>query len=123
MVELREKDTYKLIGRGNTNSEGMYTINHIEPGTYELWVLITAQPIMISGCDDVAPPDETWKMGIKFAENKALTMENAYLSKALLLYESLRSSGFTAQGFYAVFEGVQIISGTENKMDVILICK
>jgi hypothetical protein len=78
---------------------------------------------MISGCGDIAAPDNTWKMGIKFGENKALSMENAYLSKALLLSQSLQSPSLKAQGFYAVLPGFEIMSGVKNNLDVSLICK
>jgi len=101
----------------------MYKIEDIDPGTYELWVLITTKAKMISGCGDIAPPDNKWKIGIKFGDDKALSMENAYLSKALLLSENLQTSELKAQGFFAVLEGFKIESGMEHRMDVTLICK
>jgi len=122
-VELRQKDSFTLIGKGDTDSNGVYKIENIDPGTYELWVLITAKIKMVSGCSDVAPPDSKWRIGIKFGEDKGLSMENAYLSKGLLLAENLQTSGLKAQGFFAVLEGFKIESGIENKMDVTLTCK
>ncbi|MBL8098033.1 MAG: hypothetical protein JNK81_02570 [Anaerolineales bacterium] len=122
-VELRQKDSFTLIGKSDTDSNGVYKIENIDPGTYELWVLITTKIAMISGCADVAPPDDTWKIGIKFDEDKALSMENAYLSKGLLLAENLQTSDLKAQGFFAVLDGFEIESGVENKMDVVLFCK
>jgi hypothetical protein len=123
VVELREIDTFNLIGKANTDSAGAFAINNIQPGTYDLWVLITTQSEMISGCNDVTPPDMTWLMGLKFTENQALTMENAYLSKALMFNDALKSSGMQATGFYTVLSGLQISSGEKKVLDVKLVCK
>jgi len=59
--------------------------------------LITLQPIMISGCGDIAPPENTWKIGILFGENKGISIENAYLSKALMISDNLDPSVLKAQ--------------------------
>ena len=124
LVELRQKDSFTLIGKSDTDSSGVYKIEDIDPGTYELWVLITTKSKMIPGCSDVAPPDDSWKIGIKFGEDKAMSMGNAYLSKALLLLQNMpASSDLNAEGFYAVLEDFEIESGIENKMDVTLDCK
>ena len=64
-----------------------------------------------------------WKLGIKFGEDKALSMENAYLSKGLLLAQELQTSDLKAQSFFAVLEGFKIEFGIENQMDVTLLCK
>jgi hypothetical protein len=122
-VELRQKDSYNLIGKSDTDSNGNYKIENIDPGTYQLWVLITTKEAMIPGCTDVAPPNNKWRIGIKFGDDKALSMENAYLSKGLLLVQNLQTSDLKAQGFYAVLDGFKIKSGMENKMDVTLLCK
>jgi hypothetical protein len=123
LVELRQKDSFTLIGKSKTNSGGIYKIENINPGTYVLWVLITSKAAIISGCTDVAPPDDTWKIGIKFGEDKAMSMENAYLSKALFLMKNMPSSSdLKATGFFAVLENFKIESGIENRMDVTLIC-
>ncbi len=124
MVELRQKGSFTLIGKSETDSSGVYKIENIDPGSYELWVLITIESKMVSGCADVALPNDSWKIGIKFGEDKAMSMENAYLSKALFLMQNMPSgSGLNAEGFYAVLEGFKIESGIENKMDVTLTCK
>lgn len=123
VVELREAESFDLLVKGDSNSRGEYRIEDIQPGKYELWVLITTKSSMVSGCGDVRPPDETWKIGINFEDDKALTMENAYLSKALLLVENLQGSGLQAIGFYAVLSDFEIASGIENKFDVALICE
>jgi hypothetical protein len=122
-IELRQKGSFELISKSETDAAGVFRMDDIDPGSYELWVLITSKPTMISGCSDVAPPDNTWKMGIKFTENQALTMDNAYLSKALLLSEGLGSSDLKAQVFFAVLSDFKIESGIINTFDVILICE
>ena len=124
LVELRQKDSFTLVGKSKTNSSGTYKIENIDPGAYELWILITSKSAMIAGCNDIAAPDDTWKMGIKFGEDKAMSIENAYLSKALLLMNNMPSSSdLKATGIFAVLESFKIESGIENKMDVTLICK
>ncbi len=122
-VELRQGDSFTLVASSKTDSSGAYKIENTDPGIYGLWVLITSKPAIVSGCNDVALPDNEWKIGIIFSGDKALTMENAYLSKALLLVENLQSSDLKAEGFYSVLDGFEIASGIENKMDVTLICK
>ena len=122
-VELRQRDSFALIGKSDTDSNGVYKIEEIDPGIYELWVLITTKLEMISGCTDVAPPADNWKIGIKFGEDQALSMEDADLSKGLLLAKEMQTSDLKAQGFFAVLEGFKIESGIENKLDVTLLCK
>jgi len=123
VVELREAESFDLLAKGDTNTKGEYKIEDIQPGKYELWVLITTKSSMVSGCGDVRPPDDTWKIGVNFEGGTALTMENAYLSKALFLVENLQGSGLKAIGFYAVLSAFEIISGIENKFDVTLVCE
>jgi hypothetical protein len=122
-VELRQKDSFILIGKGDTDSNGVYKIENIDPGSYALWVLITTKSETIPGCRDIAPPDSSWRIGIKFGEDKAITIENAYLSKALLLMANMPpSTDLKAQGYFAVLEGFELASGIENEMDVTLFC-
>lgn len=111
------------MANGQTDFNGAYKIENIDPGMYALWVLITTESAVPSGCNDIAPPDDTWKIGIRFAGDMGLTMEHAYLSKALLLAENMQSSDLKAEGFYAVLDGFEITSGIENKFDATLICK
>jgi hypothetical protein len=122
-VELRQGDGFALMGKSDTDSNGVYKIENIDPAKYDLWILITTKTKMVSGCTDVAPPDNTWKIGMTFGEDKALSMENAHLSKGILLAQNLQASGMKAQGFFAVLEGFKVESGMENKMDVTLLCK
>lgn len=77
---------------------------------------------MLSGCNDVRPQDEAWKIGVNFEDGQGLTMENAYLSKALFLVDGLQSAGLKAKGYYAVLSDFKILSGVENKFDVTLYC-
>jgi hypothetical protein len=122
-IELREKDSFKLLGKGNTDSSGLYKIANLQPGIYDIWILVTSQSAMIPGCTDVAPPNNTWKMGIKFGADQAMTMETAYLSKLLLFTSLLQSPDLKAQGYYAVLTDYQIIEWKKNIVDVTLQCK
>jgi len=123
VVELREAESFDLLAKGDSNTRGEYRIEDVQPGKYELWVLITTKSSMVSGCSDVRLPDDTWKIGVNFEGDKALTMENAYLSKALFLVENLQGSDLHAVGFYAVLLDFEIASGIENKFDVTLVCQ
>lgn len=122
-VELRQKDSFNLIGKSDTDSNGSYKIESIDPGIYELWILITTKIAMVSGCSDIAPPDNNWKIGINFGGDKALTMGDAYLSNGLLLAQNLPTSDLKAEAFFAVLDSFNIEPGNENKMDVTLLCK
>lgn len=103
-VELRMAESFDLVAGEKTNSKGEYKIEDFQPGKYELWVLITAKSAMLSGCNDVRPQDEAWKIGVNFEDGKGLTMENAYLSKALFLVDGLKAAGLKAKGYYACFQ-------------------
>lgn len=122
-IELRQGENFNLMGKSKTDSNGNYQIENIEPGVYELWVLITTKAAPPAGCLDIAPPDDTWRIGIQFAGNKALTIGEAYLNKALLLAKNLPASDFQVQGFYAVLEDFNVQSGSNNTVNVTLICK
>jgi hypothetical protein len=122
-VELREIDGFDFIDGTETDGSGLYRFEDIYPGMYALWILITTEARMIPGCRDVAPPDTNWKMGIRFDGDKEMTMENAYFSKALMLVDNIDSSVLRADAFFAVFDGVEILSAAENSLDVILICQ
>lgn len=122
-IELRMKDSFTLIASGKTDSGGFYNITNIEPGVYELWVLINAEASMIPGCSDVLLPDSDWKLGMKFGEEKAMTLEEATLYFAILLSENLESSDLKSTGIYAVLSDVEFQSNSEIEQDVTLICK
>ena len=115
-------ESFDLVVDGKTNSNGEYKLEEIQPGKYELWVLITTKSAMVTGCNDIRPQDETWKIGVNFEDGKGLTMEDASLSKALFLVDGLQSAGLKAKGYYAVLSDFEILSGVENKFDVILYC-
>jgi hypothetical protein len=106
----------------STDAAGKFTLKNIQPGIYELWVLLNTQSKMISGCQDVAPPEDSWKLGIIFEDGKGLTMGNAYLSKALLLLENLPADSFTVKGIYFVNSAFEIKAGSTNQVEVILYC-
>jgi hypothetical protein len=119
---LREKETFNLIAEVATDPSGKFKLADVQPGKYELWLLITKKPAVPSGCSDIQPPDLSWLIGIAFEGDKSLTIENAYLTKALLLNDGLQGSGLKAIGFYAVFSGFEVTPGADNQFDVVLIC-
>lgn len=123
LVELRRGTSFDLIARQNTQADGTYTFEDLPTGTFELWVQITTRIEMPPGCADIAPPNDSWKIGIKFDEDKALTAEHAYLSKALSLAETLRSSDLVARGFYLVSEPIKLVSGANVIIDATMFCQ
>jgi len=122
-VELHTSDNFTLVGYGGTDPDGNYRIENMDAGTYELWVLVTPIKAMVSGCSDVAPPTDEWKMGIKFNDDTALLLEDAFLSRALIFAQTRQTSDLGAQGFYAVLEDFEVEPGKEIEKDVILLCK
>jgi hypothetical protein len=122
-IEVRQKDTFDLVSRGETDASGTYALANIMSGEYELWVLVTSTARMLPGCDDVLPPDDSWGLGIGFGPDRAMTMENGSLKMGLLLAENLQAADLRPTGFYMVLPDLEIIPGVENKMDVVLLCQ
>ena len=122
-VELHASDNFTLAAKGDTDSDGVYRIESIDAGTYELWILITPIKGMISGCSDVATPTDDWKMGIQFSDDTALLLEDAFLSRALIFAQTHQTSDVDVLGFYAVLEDFEIEPGAEVEKNVILLCK
>ena len=122
-VELHARDNFTLVGKSNTDSNGIYQIENIDAGTYELWALITPIKAMVPGCSDVAPPTNEWKMGIKFSDDTALLLEDAFLSRVLIFAQTHQTSDMEARGFYAVLEDFKVEPEKENEKNVILLCK
>jgi hypothetical protein len=123
--ELRLKYGGPVTNQLETNSVGEYMVEKIQPGSYEFWILITADSSMVTGCSDLLPPDDSWQVWIKYGEEKAVGIaENVSLSRALeeALF-MLENYGLQADGFYAVFPDLEIQPGLEYKMDVVLMCK
>ncbi|MBW8011978.1 MAG: hypothetical protein FVQ83_12185 [Chloroflexi bacterium] len=121
-IDLREGGSFTLVNSGETDSRGTYNLTDIEPGVYEVWVLITSTTSMISGCNNILPPDEEWEIGIMFVEELGMRQKNSSLLEAITLAEILESSDLLATGFYAVLPEMEIISGVENELVVILFC-
>ncbi len=121
-VELRKNEKIDVIGKANTDPDGFYEITDFLPGIYELWILLTDKPFMVPGCNDVAPPDDTWDIGIIFDGNKGMSINKENLSYALLIANNIPPSSMKATGFYAVLSKFNITTGTKNQMDVTLIC-
>ena len=68
ILELRGRDTLWLQKTTTTDRNGKFKILDIEPGDYELWVLLTTEAKMISGCNNIFVPDNQWRIGIKYPD-------------------------------------------------------
>ncbi|MBN2502700.1 MAG: carboxypeptidase regulatory-like domain-containing protein [Anaerolineales bacterium] len=120
---LRAAETMATFYSGKTAADGSYKIVNMDPGFYELWVLITKQTAMIPGCDDITLQDAAWRLGVEFEGGKGMTIENVSLTNAILLVESLGEENFKAIGYYVVLPDFEILSGVENEFDIELLCK
>lgn len=123
-VELRLKHSMIVLHQVEADSTGKYTIEKIQPGSYEFWILVTNDSSMLPGCDDVVPADGIW-FGIKYGNDKAVTIqENASLKRAFeeAVFMS-ENYGSKVDGFYAIYPNLEIEAGLEYKMDIVLICE
>lgn len=121
-VELREPQTFILIRSLESDLSGAFTFGELLPGKYEVWILLNDRPIPIEGCSDVFPQNIKWKIGIKFGEGKAVTIENTSLGRVILLIEELKSSDLIATGIYGVVE-IDVVSSIGNYVDATFICR
>lgn len=123
-VELRLKHSIIVSHHLEADSAGKYTIKNVQPDSYEFWILVTNDFSMLSGCDDVVPADGTW-FGIKYGDDKAVIIEeNASLKRAFEEAVFMSKNYDTgADGFYAIYPNLEIESGLEYQIDVVLICK
>jgi hypothetical protein len=122
VVILKMPGEFESVAMSETDGEGNFTLENIQPGEYELWVLLSTSLEMIPGCQDVAPPEDTWALGIVFEGEKGLTMERGYLSKALMFLENLSADEFPLAGVYSVDPSFIVEAGDNNRIEIILRC-
>jgi len=114
IIELWHKG---LVGIVETSPDGSYAFDEVLPGRYEFRILITKKDEMVAGCNDIYLPKGKWRMGIRFEDNKSITMEYPSLSMALELYENIDSPTLNAIGFYAVLSEYEVESEIKNSSD------
>ncbi|MDD5467695.1 MAG: hypothetical protein PHS96_07795 [Anaerolineales bacterium] len=122
-IEIRTLETFNLVKKGSTDSKGNFKITDVPPGVYDLWVLVTTQTEMVTGCSDVAPPNPQWLTGIQFPGDKGLTMKTASLGKALMLAKAMTSPDLKAQGIYFILPNFRIEPGGDTTIEVVLNCE
>jgi hypothetical protein len=112
-------DEFKTTWTVQSDKNGEYSFADIKPGKYNLWILMTANKTMISGCSDVISPGNTWKTGIYLSETTVLTMD-----KNLSLLEAINLKGFVGVSrIDFISPEIELESGKIAELNVELNCK
>ena len=122
VIELRQGDSFKLIGSAKTDFNGKYTLSAIQPGNYGLWVLFNTRPLIPTGCRDVLLPSSDWSLGLEYLGDLSLTVPGNSLQKLMLISKNINDASLQVKGFYAVMPNVEITSGTDKTLDLNFIC-
>lgn len=122
-IELRKKNTFSLYKTAITDAEGKFEILDIPSGDYELWVLITTEAKMVSGCEDLLVPNNQWRIGIKFQESNPIITKETSLQEALVGSQNFTAYELHPTGFYAVSPEFTIVSVFDEEIDITLSCK
>jgi hypothetical protein len=123
VIQLRQYKRFDIVATVKTDAAGKFTIENVQPGVYELWILLTARPKMISGCQEIDPPEDTWGIGITFEEGKAIKMDDRWsLGRALVFLENLPAGEFPVSGIYSVNTAFEVKAGGTNVIEVTLGC-
>jgi hypothetical protein len=122
-VELLSGHNIKVAKYPDENRPLVFIFENIEPGTYQLWVLIPPDTLSMKNCYDVGLPDKTWKLG-KIVDNDRLFVQadRSYREGFLQAWADYPTDQKTRE-FYAVMESLDIKPGIDNFIDVTFICK
>ena len=121
-AELRQENQNRIIGKADFDNYPEIKFENIAPGTYEFWTLIHSYSLSISNCYDIGLPDKTWKLGKILDDAQAVFIEDIGYREALFQSLDEQPADSNAHDFYAVLEGLEIQPGTENKIEVDLVC-
>jgi hypothetical protein len=122
-VELRQGDFSKIAAYPDPNRPQNFLFENIEPGIYQLWVLIPTETLSLKNCYDVGLPDKQWKLG-RILDNEVIFSDPTMsYREALDEAVEVHSSDPNRYNFYAVLENVDIKSEKDIYVDANLICK
>jgi hypothetical protein len=122
-VELRQGDLNKIAEYPDPNRPQNFLFENIEPGIYQLWVLIPTETLALKNCYDVGLPDKQWKLG-RILDNEIIFSDPTMsYREALDQAVEVHSSDPNRYNFYAVLENVEIKSEKDSYVDATLICK
>jgi len=121
-AELRQENHNIISGKIDTDTYPEIKFENIAPGIYEFWVLIPSYSLSISNCYDIGLPNKTWKLGKILDNTQAVFIEDIGYREALFQSLDEQPADSNAHDFYAVLENFEIRPGTENKIEVDLIC-
>jgi hypothetical protein len=120
-IEVRATESFALVRSARTDQNGEFAIHGLPVGHYELWALINRRASQIPGCSDISSIDSSWRFGIQFGSDKAVTMQPKSLSIALMLVDSLKTTGLATTGIFAVSD-FNIESSHGARVDLSLQC-
>jgi hypothetical protein len=103
----------------STGAGGSYSFGNVTPGDYNLWVVLTGNYTMISGCTDVTLP-KGWTVAILMGGTTSISIEETSL-KAANTWAKGAMSGVT--NLYANSPSVKLAQGKTMTLDVKLACK
>ncbi len=101
-IELRPRGDVVPVKSTRASSSGQFSFSHTPAGDYEVWALITTKTTVPSGCRDILVEEGSFRIGVHFASNLALTSENPSLGYAMRVASRLDPPEFKAPRFYAV---------------------
>jgi len=118
-LAIHDINNFKTTWSVQSDKNGEYSFTDIKPGKYNLWILMTDNKVMISGCTDVISPDKTWKTGVYLSETTVLTVD-ANLS----LLEAINMKGFVGvTRIDFISPAIELKSEKTTELNVVLNCK
>ena len=122
-VDLRQGDISKTAEYPDSNRHQNFLFENIEPGIYQLWVLIPSETLALKNCYDVGLPDKQWKLGRILDHEIIFSAPNMSYREALDQAVEIHAADPNTYDFYAVLENVEIESEKDIYIDATLICK
>jgi hypothetical protein len=110
---------FKTSWNAIADADGQYSFVNITPGEYNLWVMVTDQKSMVTGCSDVTSPDKNWKVGMHLGATTTLTMDSNF---SLLQVINMKGFGGISQIDF-ISPALKLDASKPTQFDVNLICK
>jgi hypothetical protein len=82
-LTIHDSDEFKTEWTVQSDENGEYYFVDIKPGKYNLWIMMTSNKYMISGCSDVISPGEDWETGIHLGATVLTINNNLSLLEAI----------------------------------------
>lgn len=122
-IELLRGDIVKVAKYPDENRPQIFIFENIEPGTYQLWVLVPPDTLSLKNCYDVGLPNETWKFGKVVGNDRLFVQPSQSYREVFLQALADYPTNPKTHKFYAVMEFIDIKPGIDNFVDATFICK